>query len=171
MSEEYYFQKGGARQLPFRWFNPNAQAFAPCSYCGKQKRPSKKQQGGSINMPYRYFNPNAQAFSPCSTCDGPQQNKTGLAVYANDFMRSQGCHDYNSCNMTSGDCQGCGGKKAGCCGAGCGPRCGCVDCGVQKQKGGNPTGAPLTVFTGTTPLKYNFKLEDTFNGLPVFDKI
>lgn len=175
MSRDYYFQEGGGQHYPTTWFNPNATPFQPCAACGKPKRSAGKQDGGGINMPYRYFNPNAAPFQPCAACGKAKRpgkvraNSPPLAVYANDFMRSQGCHDYNSCNMTSGSCQGCGkgGRcKGGRCKGGCGPRCGCV----RAQKGGNPTGAPLQVFSeGQKQLSYNFNLQDTFSGLPVFD--
>lgn len=161
--QDYYFkQTGGSVNTPYRMFNPEAIPFQPCAGCGKPKRP---QNGGGINMPYRYFNPNATPFQPCAGCGKPPAPP---AVYANDFMRSQGCHDYNSCNMTSGNCQGC---KSGACGKGCGLNCGCSPA-LPKQKGGNPTGAPLFLFNkGTNELKYNYNLEENFSGLPVFDRV
>tara|TARA_R100001163_G_scaffold3872_1_gene5509 strand:+ start:1822 stop:2343 length:522 start_codon:yes stop_codon:yes gene_type:complete len=173
MSQEYYFQKGGASSLPNRWFNKDAQAFSPCQSCNLTPKNGKKQKGGAIRMPYRWFNPNSTPFKPCESCQRPKT--AGMAVYANDFMRGQGCHDYNSCNMSSGNCQGC---DSGCCKGECGLNCGCVNCGcincrkAKSQKGGNPTGAPFHAFqTGTQELKYNFDLQETFSGLPVFDRV
>jgi hypothetical protein len=139
MSQEYYFQKGGA-SLPYRWNNPNAQAFAPCetcNSCGKPKKPATKDQQGGGNLPNRWFNPDTTPFG-CDTgaCDKP------LAVYAKEFMESQ----------ASQGCKGCG-----------------FPCAAKKpQMGGFPTGAPLTIFTEGKPLQYNFNMEDNFTGLPVF---
>jgi len=87
MSQSRYSQKGGANNMPYRFFNANATPFKSCSGCG--------QKGGSVGLPYRYFNPKATPFKPCASCG---------QKYYNDFndAKSKGCQGYNSCNMTGG---------------------------------------------------------------------
>lgn len=136
---EYYFQKGGASSsLPNRWYNPNAQAFAPCANCGKPKKPEEKQNGGG-NLPNRWFNPNTTPFG----CDTGTCGQEPLAVYNKEFLASQATQ-------------------------GCQTGCGMPPSAKKPQMGGSPIGAPLTIFTQGTPLKYNYELAENFSGLPVF---
>ena len=165
MSQKHYSQKGGAIRLPNRFYNPDAKPFDPC--CPVH---GNKQQGGGIRMPYRYFHPDAKPFTPCaggchsqsgggcpcgcengchcdSGCTNCKCDPTGhdpYAIYYNDFRRHEGMHAYNSSNMTGGS---------------------------YRQRGGNPTAAPLHVFTEGEPLKYNFSMNENFSGGPVFDTV
>lgn len=162
--QSYYFQKGGGMQMPYRFYNPQATPFKPCECKNCPVGGCKLNQEGGGNLPYRYFNPQATPFKPCggSTggcgCSGGcgcGQRGGGCAggcgkdiggIYYNEFRRHEGMHAYNSDNMTNG-------------------------AAPYNQMGGNPTHAPLHVFTEGEPLTYNYSLKENFSGTPTFDRV
>lgn len=139
-------QNGGAIRMPNRWFNEQGNPFKPCDSCtgcvkGEQGQ-GQGQEGGSIGMPYRWFNADATPYKPCANSNPyaiqSEQSLSGGGTAAYDYYNDFGCpncQEYDSCYSNKVN-----------------PRC---QEERSEQRGGNPTGAPLYVFTEGAPLKFS----------------